>query len=248
MEITQDLTLEASIEDAWRFLLDFQRVGQCLPGAEDITRVGPDAYSGSLRIKFGAIAVQLSGQAKILESDESSRIARFQIEANDRRIRGSVRATTTMQLRAIDELHTEMTISTEAAVLGKLGQFGQAVMRKKADQLLSEFARNMSSILSSTGGVPDAESAKTIRQPVQPATAPSPAIGAPLSDLPRAQPLEKLARIQTSPRRWPGVGIAMVGLSVGIFAATTRNVAWAIFGLSVVICGDTSYLVSGLKR
>jgi carbon monoxide dehydrogenase subunit G len=248
MEIAQNLTMKVSIEDAWRFLLDFQRVGQCLPGAEDIKPVGPDAYTGTLRIKLGAIAVHLSGQVKILESDESNRIARFQIEANDRRIRGSVRATTTMQLRAIDELHTEMTISTEAAVLGKLGQFGQAVMRKKADQLLAEFARNMSSVLSPNGGVPDAKSANAIRQPAQPATVKGPPTSAPPAELPRAQPLEKLTDAQTSPRRWPGVGIAMVGLGVGIFAASTRNVAWAIFGLSVVVCGVTSYLTSGLKR
>jgi carbon monoxide dehydrogenase subunit G len=43
---------------------------------------------------------------------------------------------------------TEMQIHTESSILGKLGEFGQAVMRKKADQIIAEFARNMARELS----------------------------------------------------------------------------------------------------
>jgi carbon monoxide dehydrogenase subunit G len=39
---------------------------------------------------------------------------------------------------------TDLLIHTEATVLGNLGEFGQAVMRRKADQVIEEFARNMS--------------------------------------------------------------------------------------------------------
>ena len=49
-------------------------------------------------------------------------------------------------------------IHTDAAILGKLGQFGQAVMKKKADQVVSEFAQNMSRRLGeeAAAGWPDA--------------------------------------------------------------------------------------------
>jgi carbon monoxide dehydrogenase subunit G len=39
---------------------------------------------------------------------------------------------------------TDVDIRTDANVMGKLGEFGQAVIRKKADQIVQEFARNLS--------------------------------------------------------------------------------------------------------
>jgi carbon monoxide dehydrogenase subunit G len=38
-------------------------------------------------------------------------------------------------------------IDTDLAVLGKIGEFGQPIIRKKADALLAEFARNLRSAL-----------------------------------------------------------------------------------------------------
>ncbi len=39
---------------------------------------------------------------------------------------------------------TDVEIRTDANVMGKLGEFGQAVIRKKADQIVQEFANNLS--------------------------------------------------------------------------------------------------------
>ena len=41
------------------------------------------------------------------------------------------------------EVGTRVQIDTDLAVLGKIGEFGQPVIRKKADTLLDEFARNL---------------------------------------------------------------------------------------------------------
>jgi hypothetical protein len=52
-----------------------------------------------------------------------------------------------MQLAPREDGQTDLAIHTEASILGKLGQFGQAVMKKKADQIVAEFARNMAARL-----------------------------------------------------------------------------------------------------
>jgi carbon monoxide dehydrogenase subunit G len=52
-----------------------------------------------------------------------------------------------MTLVALDDARTELHIHTDASILGKLGEFGQAVMRRKADQVMAEFARNVSTAL-----------------------------------------------------------------------------------------------------
>jgi hypothetical protein len=41
-----------------------------------------------------------------------------------------------------------MAVLTDAAILGKLGEFGQAVVRRKTSQVMEQFARNVSVRLS----------------------------------------------------------------------------------------------------
>ena len=38
-------------------------------------------------------------------------------------------------------------VERDREILGKLGEFGQAVMRRKADQIVGEFAKNMASTI-----------------------------------------------------------------------------------------------------
>jgi carbon monoxide dehydrogenase subunit G len=49
-----------------------------------------------------------------------------------------------MHLTPVEGGQTEVQISTDANVMGKLGEFGQAVIRKKADQIVQDFAKNLS--------------------------------------------------------------------------------------------------------
>ena len=65
------------------------------------------------------------------------------VSAAEKRIASTVSAKATMTLVPRGEHETEVHIHTEASILGKLGEFGQAVMRRKADQVMAEFARNM---------------------------------------------------------------------------------------------------------
>jgi carbon monoxide dehydrogenase subunit G len=48
-----------------------------------------------------------------------------------------------------------MDIQTDANVMGKLGEFGQAVIRKKADQIVHDFANNLSAAVTArvAGGI-----------------------------------------------------------------------------------------------
>ena len=80
------------------------------------------------------------------------------VEATDRRIPGNVNAKAWMKLTPREDGQTDLAIHTDAAILGKLGQFGQAVMKKKADQVVGEFAQNMARRLGedAAAGWPDA--------------------------------------------------------------------------------------------
>jgi len=61
-----------------------------------------------------------------------------------------VRAHLSMDLRDTGPTETEMCVTLEAHMLGKNGEFGQPVIRKKAEAMLQEFAAQVSQQLLSS--------------------------------------------------------------------------------------------------
>ena len=64
-------------------------------------------------------------------------------EANDRRAAGAVKGKTTMMLKELGADQTELVVETDVNILGKIGEFGQPIIRKKADTMLKEFVENI---------------------------------------------------------------------------------------------------------
>jgi carbon monoxide dehydrogenase subunit G len=146
--IDQNVTIPAPPEKVWDFMMDVPAVSTCVPGVEEVTQVSVDVYKGILGVKVGPVGVRLEGQVTLVEQDRENWQARMDVEATDRRIRGAVNAKAWMKLTPREDGQTDVAIHTDASIFGKLGQFGQAVLRKKADQIMAEFAANMSRKLS----------------------------------------------------------------------------------------------------
>jgi carbon monoxide dehydrogenase subunit G len=144
---TQECVIPVERERLWDFLMDVPKVGRCVPGVESIEAVD-GAYRGGFKVHVGPIRLALQGAVTIEEADRAAWRARMRAEANDRRLGGGIRARLSLTLSPADA-GTRVRIDTDLAVLGKIGEFGQPVIKKKADALLEEFARNLQSSLSS---------------------------------------------------------------------------------------------------
>ena len=101
---------------------------------------------GGFKVQVGPIRLALQGAITIEDADRTAGRARMRAEANDRRLGGGIRARLSLTLSPA-EAGTRVQIETDLAVLGKIGEFGQPIIRKKADALLEEFARNLRSAL-----------------------------------------------------------------------------------------------------
>jgi carbon monoxide dehydrogenase subunit G len=144
---TQECVIPAERERLWDFLMDVPAVGRCVPGVESIEAVdGVGAYKGSLKVQVGPIRLALEGAITVEEADRNAWRARMRAEANDRRLGGGIRARLSLTLVPV-EIGTRVQIDTDLAVLGKIGEFGQPIIRRKADALLEEFARNLRAAL-----------------------------------------------------------------------------------------------------
>jgi carbon monoxide dehydrogenase subunit G len=145
--IEQRITLDAPAERVWELMMDVPAVSRCVPGVESVVPLAGDSYSGVLRVQIGPIGARLEGKVTLVERDRGAWRARMDVRATDRRLGGAVSAQMTMRLYPLPDSRTDLAVHTDAAVLGKLGQFGQAVIKRQADQLMAEFARNLSRTL-----------------------------------------------------------------------------------------------------
>jgi uncharacterized protein len=150
--IDHRITVPAPPEQVWAFMMDVPAVSQCVPGVEGVARIDDETYSGVMRVRVGPIQVRLDGRVILAERDKATRQARMDLKAADKRLNGAVNAKMRLQLWAADDgRQTDVEIRTDANVMGKLGEFGQAVIRKKADQIVQEFATNLSAAVTARG-------------------------------------------------------------------------------------------------
>jgi len=149
MIFSQECVIPVERERLWAFLIDVPRVARCVPGVESVEAVDERSYKGRLGVRIGPIRLSLEGTVAVEEEDPATWRARLRADANDRRLGGGIRARLSLSLLPADH-GTRLSIETDLAVLGKIGEFGQPVIRKKADALLEEFARNLQVALAAT--------------------------------------------------------------------------------------------------
>jgi len=142
MIVDQKATIPAPADKVWAFINDIPAVSRCVPGVEEFSQIDDDTFEGAIKVRVGPIGVRLQGKIVVTERDSETLTSAMAVTATEKRINSTVSARATMSLVSLSERETELNIHTEASILGKLGEFGQAVMKRKADQLVAEFARN----------------------------------------------------------------------------------------------------------
>lgn len=144
MNFHHTVVIPAPRAKVWEFLLDIPRVGKCIPGVEKVEPLGDNKYKGTVKQRVGPIGVTLDGTMTVVETDEQAGRAAMTAEGADKRIGGAVRAKMTMSVKEVSPSETELTVDTDANIGGRLGEFGGAVIKKKADQTMEQFAKNVS--------------------------------------------------------------------------------------------------------
>ena len=175
MKIEDSFRVEVPVEEAWKVLLDLERIAPCLPGAQ-LTEVEGDEYRGTVKIKVGPITAQYKGVAKIEEADEANRKVVLQAEGRDTRGQGNASATVVATL-VPDGDGTTVNIDTDLNITGKVAQFGRGVMADVSSKLLGQFADNLKKDVLTGGATAAAVSPDDV--PTDPGTVPTSGTGSP---------------------------------------------------------------------
>jgi len=137
MKIEDRFRVDVPLEEAWRVLLDIERIAPCMPGAE-LQEVEGEEYRGVVKVKVGPITAQYKGAARLVEADADAHRAVIEAQGRDTRGQGNASATITMSLAA-DGAGTEVSIDNDVTVTGKVAQFGRGVMADVSSKLLTQF-------------------------------------------------------------------------------------------------------------
>ncbi|MGY1635783.1 SRPBCC family protein [Geodermatophilus sp. SYSU D00742] len=155
MQLENSFTVPVPIDEAWRVLLDIERIAPCMPGAA-LDSVTGDEFTGRVKVKLGPINLTYQGKASFVEKDEASHRAVIDGRGKDQRGNGTAAALITAQLKEEGSV-TRVDVLTDLNITGRPAQFGRGVMTDVGNKLLGQFADKLAAQL----GAGDAATAPT---------------------------------------------------------------------------------------
>ena len=182
MELTNEFHVKVPVERAWAVLTDIETIAPCMPGAA-LEEIEGDEYRGGVKIKVGPITAQYKGKATFLSKDDANHIAVLKAEGRDTKGQGNASATITATLKSAGS-GTDVVVSTELTITGKVAQFGRGVLADVSAKILNQFVNCLEHDVLATPEVTVASVAAASAAADEPAapTIPAPTIPAPTTD------------------------------------------------------------------
>ncbi len=162
MQLENSFTVPVPIDEAWRVLLDIERIAPCMPGAA-LDSVTGDDFTGRVKVKLGPINLTYQGKASFVEKDEAAHRAVIDAKGKDQRGNGTAAATVTAKLQAEGSI-TRVDVLTDLNITGRPAQFGRGVMTDVGNKLLGQFADKLAAQLGEGDAQGDAARAETAAQ------------------------------------------------------------------------------------
>ena len=167
--IEKTFRVEASIEEAWAFLSDPNRVVTCVPGATLTEQVDDHNYKGAVSMKVGPVVTDFRGTITIDRLDEATHELELSGSGQDAKGKGSATMKMTGRLRALDDGGTEVTSSMEVNVVGKLAQFGARLFNDISNRMFEQFVDCFTDSLPASEPAAESAPASTTGEPAAPA-------------------------------------------------------------------------------
>ncbi|AKH86015.1 hypothetical protein AA958_31635 [Streptomyces sp. CNQ-509] len=234
MELRHEFTVPVPADEAWRALLDIERIAPCMPGAA-VESFDGETVRGTVKVKVGPIALTYRGTASFREKDEAGR--RMVLSANGKEARGTgtARATVTGELTETGG-GTRVSVVTDLAVTGRPAQFGRGVLAEVGDRLVGRFAECLAGKLAdggaevATDAATDADGADAgagaVRGPgAEPASGLAPAVPAVETSAPGTEPLDlvRTAGVPVAKRAAAGAAVAAALAAVALAVRRARR-------------------------
>jgi carbon monoxide dehydrogenase subunit G len=159
VQLENSFTVPVPVDEAWRVLLDIERIAPCMPGAA-LDSVTGDDFTGRVKVKLGPINLTYQGKASFIEKDEAAHKAVIDARGKDQRGNGTAAAVVTARLKAEGAI-TRVDVLTDLNITGRPAQFGRGVMTDVGNKLLGQFADKLATQLGEGDAQGDAQRAES---------------------------------------------------------------------------------------
>lgn len=138
MQFTHQFSVNAEAAAVWDFLCDVPRMATCIPGASNVREAGPGAYDADVAAKIGPVTARFACRVTVIDLNDDERTGVVELSGKDTKLGGGVKAS--MQMRLESTMPTDVIITSDVDVLGKIGQYGHGMISRRADAMLDDFA------------------------------------------------------------------------------------------------------------
>jgi carbon-monoxide dehydrogenase small subunit len=135
-------------QQLWGYPVDIPAVASCLPGVEEVHPREAGVYEGIVSIQLGMVKLRLAGQITVESMDADRRSATMTVRAADARVSGLIQGRLATNLEQISERETKLVVNSDINLFRKIREFGQPMIKKKADQMMGKFASNVADMVS----------------------------------------------------------------------------------------------------
>lgn len=139
MKIEGVFNIAADRSVVWRHITDPEVMGRCIPGCTSITVTGENSYQAEIEVKLGPIKAKFNVEVEVTEEVEPDHVL-----SHTRGEEGSrasvVSADNILRLSDGETGGTDVYYCSEVMISGRLGKYGQGIMKKVAGNLSDKFA------------------------------------------------------------------------------------------------------------
>ena len=145
MEFDNSFTVQKPIDEVWETMVDLERVVPAVPGATVLEKTGDRSVKAEIKIKLGAMSMNYSGPAEIVEQDDAAHRAVMDARAQEAGGQGNADAKVSMQLSE-EGGGTEVALHSTINVTGKAAQMGEGVIAAVTEGMIKEFSENLAKL------------------------------------------------------------------------------------------------------
>lgn len=138
MELGHEFTVPVGVDEAWRTLLDLERVAPCFPGAT-LTSHDEAGFAGTVKVKLGPVTLLYKGTGQFVERDDAAHRMVLDASGKDTRGAGTAKAKVTATLQPSGE-QTTVAVQTDLKVTGRPAQLSRGLISEVGGRLVDQFA------------------------------------------------------------------------------------------------------------
>lgn len=149
MQFDREIEISNSKERVWQFLWDVDRFIACVPGCREAQTVEAGKhYTATMTEKVGPFRVEFPMRIDVLDSRELSYI-KAQATGNDNKIGSRMKVDLEVRLAGNGD-KTALALMVSVDILGKLATLGHSIIKRRADQMMDQFAQAVKQRLEGT--------------------------------------------------------------------------------------------------